>query len=254
MIKPRKPGSFSDLSRFDHVQTLDQMSLVVASIAHDFNNVLATIVGNVELLKLDSQPESASYRQLEEIANAAQFASYLSKQLMGWSNQQLPVTGLNLNVMVSEVVQMTRSLFRSNIELQLQLKQNLPLITANATQIKRMIWNLLHNAVEACAHSEGKVLIQTDTVQFERNQLQSMDIGSECPAGLYVLLGLQDNGSGMDALLQKRIFDPFFTTKTSGHGLGLSVVIEGLRLYSGALKLESTIGQGTSFQLYFPVY
>jgi two-component system cell cycle sensor histidine kinase/response regulator CckA len=253
MIKPCQHSQSAASTELTKVQTLEQMGLVVATIAHDFNNVLATIVGNVELLMSDQQPESVPYNQLEEIANAAQYAIYLNRQLMGWSNQQLPATSLDLNETIAEVVQMSRSLITSNITLQLDLNQDLPSMIVNPTQMRRMVWNLLHNAIEACSQSPGEILIRTDQVQLELQDLATMDLGSDCEAGSYLTLEVRDSGRGMDELLQTRIFDPFFTTKTAGHGLGLLVVSETIGLYHGALKLESTIGEGSRFLLYFPV-
>lgn len=253
MIKPCQQNQSAISTGLSNVRTLEQMGLTVATIAHDFNNVLATIVGNVELLMANQQSESTPYSQLEEIANAAQYAIYLNRQLMGWSNQQLPATSLDINEIIAEVVQMSRALISSELKLQLHLDQAIPAIVANPTQIRRMIWNLLHNAIEACVQSPAEILIRTDQTQLEAQDLAAMDLGSDCTAGSYLILEVRDSGRGMDELLRARIFDPFFTTKTTGHGLGLLVVSETIDLYCGALKLESTIGEGSRFLLYFPV-
>src|SRR6202000_1077659 len=137
--------------------------------------------------------------------------------------------------------------------LQLELKEGLPLVEADATQLQQVVMNLVLNASEALGEREGVITITTRALELESAYLRGTFLAPELTAGQYVCLAVSDNGCGMGPETQARIFDPFFSTKFTGRGLGLSAVLGIVRGHEGAIQVQSELGRGTTFELFFPV-
>src|SRR5207247_2657074 len=137
--------------------------------------------------------------------------------------------------------------------LHLDLNEALPAFEADSSQIQQVIMNLVINGAEAIgADKQGTVRVHTAVQNIDSEYIERMLIPGEIEPGRYVLLEVQDTGCGMDQSTAARIFDPFFTTKFTGRGLGLAAVVGIVRGHRGALRVYSTPGQGTTFQILFP--
>jgi two-component system, cell cycle sensor histidine kinase and response regulator CckA len=234
-------------------QKLEAVSRLAGGIAHDFNNLLATIRGNAELVAHQRATGMSGAAEVDEILNAADRAATLTRQLLAFSRAQLmqPVV-LDLNGVVLSVTRMARRLLGADIRIEEELEVGLALIAADPGHLEQMLLNLIINARDAMP-SGGLVRVTTSTEALTRGALAMTDTG--LPPGPYVRLSVRDEGFGMDAATAARVFEPFFTTKEPGRGtgLGLSTVYGILRQLGGAVTLRTALGEGATFDLYFPV-
>jgi two-component system, cell cycle sensor histidine kinase and response regulator CckA len=156
----------------------------------------------------------------------------------------------------SEVVRQTAQLLKlsigKNATLRLDLADNLPLVEADAMQLRQVVMNLVLNAAEALGERAGNISIITGVLHAEGDYLRSTFLAPELSDGSYVFLEVSDNGCGMGPETQAKIFDPFFSTKFTGRGLGLSAVLGIVRGHKGAIKVYSELGRGTTLKLLFP--
>jgi len=232
--------------------------VLASGIAHDFNNLLVGILKNASLA-MRSLPEQQSTADdvralLAEIERAAQRASDLTLQMLAYAGRgQFVVGAVNLSQLVEEMLSLLRSALNRKAELRLDLAHALPMINGDATQLRQIVMNLLTNASDALEAGPGVIALRTavETVNASSNVVTVS--GEPLPNGRYVTHAVSDTGVGMDAETRARIFDPFFTTKFTGRGLGLAAargIVEGHR---GAIRLESSVGRGTTFTIYLPV-
>ncbi|HLH20266.1 MAG TPA: response regulator [Bryobacteraceae bacterium] len=261
VVKSGKPltwlGTFTDLEdqkRAEQLigqkQKLEGIGLLAGGIAHDFNNLLVGIIGALSLA-LDSLPAENENRPMLEVAlNAGERAAHLIRQMLAYAGKG---SFLMERIDLSQVVQNTWGLVRpsipSSIEVQFLTRDGLPPLFADASQIEQIVMNLLLNAAEAIpSNRPGRIIVRTDS---ERLAQPMANVASDLEPGNYVVLEIRDNGSGMDETVKSRIFDPFFTTKFTGRGLGLAAVQGIVRNLRGAIVVESTPGEGTSFKILF---
>jgi CheY-like chemotaxis protein len=135
--------------------------------------------------------------------------------------------------------------------LRYELTENVLPIEVDSAQLQQVIMNLVTNAIDSLKGGVGEVTIRTDMIQAERLYLDSCLCGNTLPTGPYVLLEVSDTGKGIPPESFEKIFDPFFSTKSEGRGLGLAAIQGIVRGHKGALKMESTVGKGTRFQVLF---
>jgi two-component system cell cycle sensor histidine kinase/response regulator CckA len=134
-----------------------------------------------------------------------------------------------------------------------ELDHELPTVDADTTQIGQILMNLITNASEALGDESGVIVIRTGSITCGRNYLRDTYLSPDIPSGKYVYMEVRDTGAGMDMEMLDKIFDPFFTTKFVGRGLGLAAVLGIIRSHSGAIKVESAPGLGTTFRVLLPV-
>jgi len=233
-------------------QKMEAVGQLAGGVAHDFNNLLTVIRGYVDLLKSNLPPGASALDDLKEIGNAAERATWLTRQLLAFSRRQiLAPQVLDLNVLIGNFEKILSRLIGEDIVLKTQLTAGLALIQADPGQIEQIIMNLAVNARDAMP-TGGRLTIETETV-FLNESLP--DTSLVVPSGRYVLLAVSDTGCGMDAETQKRIFEPFFTTKEigKGTGLGLSTVYGIVKQSGGFIWVDSEQGEGTTFKVYLPV-
>jgi len=233
---------------------MEAVGLMAGGMAHNFNNNLAIILGNVELAQL-KQPDNSEVIPLLKNAKIAILRSRdLIQNILTYSREG---THNKLSIQLLPVINETFKLLRSTIPATVKLQQIIDdssrniVIKADASQIQEALINLCNNAMHAM---EEKGLLQ---VLLSIAELQAQDIPAqyECRPGHYAKLSVLDNGSGMSPETIDKIFDPFFTTKPvdEGTGMGLSTVQGIVRQHSGLIKVISTLGEGTTFELYFPL-
>ena len=233
-------------------QKFEAIGQLAGGIAHDFNNVLAAILGMAELGQLEA-PEGTRIRErLEKICHHAGRAVALTRQLLAFSRrQQLERRAINLNLCVNEVASLLSDSLGKDVELETNLATELANVFADPGQIEQVLMNLCVNARDAMP-SGGRLALATSNAQFDTEACRTRP---GIAPGEFVRLTVRDTGTGMDGETLGRIFEPFFTTKPPGRGtgLGLATVYGVVKQHGGYIEVSSKMGEGTTFQLLFPV-
>ena len=239
--------------QIQHTQKLESLGVLAGGIAHDFNNLLMGIMGNVNLLLNGFEGNEESLKRLRSINTSANRAADLTQQLLAYSGKgRFIVKPLNLSELVKEMSKLLNTGINKKADLTCRFASNLPAVEGDATQLRQVIMNLITNASEAMVVEYGKIEIMTGVMWCSSDFFSDAIPSSTLPPGDYVYLQVTDNGCGMDKETIARIFDPFFTTKFIGRGLGLAAVLGIVRSHKGALKVQSELGMGTTFSIYFP--
>jgi len=248
----------TDRKRFErhlqHTQKLESLGLLAGGIAHDFNNLLTGIMGNASL-GLTELPDSAPIRRyFREIVSASERAAYLTRQLLAYAGKgRFILERIDLSQLVREIEPLIHSSIPKMVDIQLDLAADLPSVEADPGQIQQLVMNLIINGAEAIGEGNpGAVVIRTETRDLDAEEIRREFPNDQLSPGSYVGIEVRDTGLGMDEATRNRIFDPFFTTKFQGRGLGLAAVSGIVRAQRGAIRVYSTPGRGSSFQVLFP--
>ena len=232
-------------------QKMEALGTLAGGIAHDFNNILLAVLGYSELVK-DQLPEGSLERyNMEQVLNAGERAKGLVRRILAFSRQSEPeLRPRQLHGVVREALGLLRTSLPSTIEIRQKLDPEAGVVLVDTSQVHQAILNLGSNAGHAMRESGGVLEIVLEPEEFEFES--SMTVGAV--KGSYVRLEVRDTGSGMDQSTTDAMFEPFFTTKEIGEGtgLGLSVVHGIVQGHRGAIRVESAVGEGTIFRLYFP--
>ena len=238
------------LAQLYHAQRLEALGRLAGGVAHDFNNMLTAIEGYSELLLERLEPGSPLRVDAEEIRRAAGRASSLTRHLLAFSRRQtLEPQLVDLNEVVSGATNLLERLIGETIHLRAIPGATEPYLIADPAQVEQVLLNLVLNARDAMP-ADGTLTIETENVELSSRV--AAEHGVE--PGAYVALGVTDTGAGMDSHTRERIFDPFFTTKdaSKGSGLGLSTVYGTVRQSGGFIRVDSTPGRGSRFEIFFP--
>ena len=231
-------------------QKMDALGKLTGGVAHDFNNMLNVIIGYAEILCRNLEDDSANAHFSQEIKMAGQRGAVLTRKLLSFSGQtSSEVSLININSLLEDDINMLRKTMTARIEASMTLDKDLWFIMADKGELEDVVLNLSINAMHAMP-SVGKVTYITENESL--SALEAEEIGLSEP-GDYVRLSVVDTGIGMPQEIINKIFDPFFTTKGErGTGLGLSQVYGFMERCNGAIVVESVVGQGTEFSMYFP--
>jgi PAS domain S-box-containing protein len=231
-------------------QKLESLGILAGGIAHDFNNILGILMGHVSLLdRIQDNPELHK-TSLGAIDTALKRGTGLVRQLLTFARKtDVEFAPLLINDIVKELIKLLRETLPRTIEIVADLNPKLPTIVADGGQIHQVLLNLCVNAKDAM-HAGGRLRIQTNLVDGSLLRHRFPNVVAE----KYVLLEVQDSGTGMDEATKARIFEPFFTTKElgKGTGLGLAVVFGVVQTHKGFIDVESEIGKGSAFRIYLP--
>jgi PAS domain S-box-containing protein len=233
--------------------------LLASGVAHNFNNLLQAVMGQVSLVELQIPKDSPALEATRTITEAARRGAGLVSQLLNFASQGQSVRrNLSLNTLLAESHELYESLLSKRIELRIDAGADCPEVVADLSQIQQVLTNLLANAKDAIGdRADGSVTISTRKVR-----LRSGEIDPELAPGVYVRIDVRDNGVGMDVEQQARCFEPFFTTKNvdrgtgvglSGTGLGLSAAYSIVKSHEGIITVHSLPGEGATFSIYLPV-
>ncbi len=243
-------------SQLSQSQKMEALGTLAGGVAHDFNNILAAILGNAELARQDLPRDAPARESLHEISTAARRGRELVRQILAFSRQQpAERTRVDVGTILAETCNLMRAALPPHAQLLHECHPDTPPILADATQLGQVLINLGTNAVHALEGRPGRVECQLDSLTGQDPRLPP-EVAKACAeAGVRVVrLRVSDNGCGMTDAVRSRIFEPFFTTKVVGHGtgLGLPVVLGIVQVHGGAIDVDSVPGQGTTFTLYFP--
>jgi two-component system cell cycle sensor histidine kinase/response regulator CckA len=234
-------------------QRLESLGVLAGGVAHDFNNLLTTIMGNVTLALDAIRPTSPDRLLLDEIARASKTAADLTRQLLAYAGKgRFLVEAINLSQLVRDISTLVQTSIPKNVQLRLSLADDLPPVEVDTSQVQQVVMNLVINAGEAIGEHVGTILLTTEQQDVDEHYIEAYFAPGELEPGKYVVLEVNDSGSGMDEPTKGKIFDPFFTTKKMGRGLGLSAVQGIVRGHKGAMRVYSTPGKGTTFKVLLP--
>jgi PAS domain S-box-containing protein len=234
------------------VQKIEAIGTLAGGIAHDFNNILSSIFGYAQLAEIHiEQPEKAK-EYIRQLIKGGQRAAALIRQILTFSRQsEFKKRPLSVYPLLKEALKLLRSSIPSNIEIRENIFSR-AMVMADPTQIHQVIMNLCTNAYHAMIETGGVLTVKLDEVEIsEQQSFPDLNI----LAGKYIKLEIKDTGHGIDKKNLGKIFDPYFTTKSAGKGtgLGLAVVVGIVKKQNGFIKSYSKVGQGSKFQVFWPI-
>ncbi len=238
-------------AQLTQAQKMESIGRLAGGVAHDFNNMLAVILGHAELALESLHPEHPLFGDLQEIRKAGERSANLTRQLLAFARKQtVDPRVLDLNETMEGMLQMLRRLIGEDIQLEWRPGAHLWAVKVDPSQVDQILANLCVNARDAIG-GQGRILIETQTACFDDAFCASRE--GYIP-GDYVMLGVSDNGRGMDRETLDRLFEPFFTTKEKGKGtgLGLATVYGIVRQNRGFIHVCSEPGRGSTFRIYLP--
>lgn len=222
-------------------QNLENLRVLSAGIAHDFNTLIASIYGETDLALSDMAPGSPGLESVENILKIAKRAAEIVHLLSVYAGDRaenaLPEL-VDISVLVDEIVPHLKPSHLHNVEIRSNLDKRLPSVSANSRQIRQVVLNVIINAVEALQGRKGIVTVSTGVVDRGSRQ--------------FVRFEVSDTGSGMNEDIQARVFDPYYSTKVMGRGLGLAAVQGIIRSHGGEIDVRSAPGSGSAFEILLP--
>ncbi len=235
-------------------QKSEAIGTLAGGIAHDFNNILGTIIGYAEMLEMfDIKENSPAHPKLAELIRAAYRAKELVQQILTFSRRtKQERSPIQLEPLVEEILSFIKAILPPNIEVRYTAGRGPSAIMADPTQIHQVLMNLATNAMHAMENAGGVLSITVDEMDIIAGDIPGMMLDLE--QGKYVKLTISDTGVGMEQEVMERVFDPYFTTKETGEGTGMGLaVVQGIvKNHGGTITVESGIGIGSVFQVFFP--
>ena len=232
-------------------QKMEAVGQLTGGIAHDFNNILTVILANADALQEDEKLDPAVAGRLDQIAQAVERASGLTRQLLAFSRKQpLSPRRTDINALVTTTGKLLRRALGEQIEIESVLADGLWAVHIDRTQLETAMVNLCINARDAMPDG-GKLLIETSNVTLDEAYVAHTP---DAVAGDYAMLAISDTGTGIPPEMLGKVFEPFFTTKDvgKGTGLGLSMVYGFIKQSNGHITIDSEVGRKTTFKLYLP--
>jgi two-component system, cell cycle sensor histidine kinase and response regulator CckA len=234
----------------EQVQHVEGFGILAGGLAHDFNNILSLLLGNIALALSDEGVQEITRSRLQEMTAAIEKGAALVVRLMQYSRKRdTPIGPVQINEVVSAVLELTRPLIKGHVHVKSEVSQFLPVVQADFSQLEQVLLNLILNALDAMPDG-GELAISTElasgyAMPGEKNE-EKKD---------FVVITVADTGVGIPDDLLLNVFAPFFTTKPIGvgAGLGLSSAQLIVRRHHGHIRVESAPGEGTKFSVYLPV-
>ncbi len=233
-------------------QKMEAIGTLAGGIAHDFNNILAIILGNAELASNDVPDSNPASEFLKEIRRASIRAKNMVRQLLSFSHKtEEESSPIDMAPIIKESMKMLRSAISTSVEFKLHISNDLCSVMGDVSQINQIVMNLVTNAVDAMSKLGGVLDVTLDNIILQQEKTCFDRVLSPGP---YVRLRMRDRGEGIEPEIMDRIFEPYFTTKEvgKGTGMGLSVIHGIVKRHGGGILVESELGKGTVFEIYFP--
>ena len=240
-------------TRLHQAQKMESIGTLTGGIAHDFNNIMGIILGNTELALEDVPKWNPGHTNLEEIKKASLRAANIVRQLLSFTriNDQ-KLQPMEIDLVIKDALKFLRSTIPTTIDIEEDISVTDETILADPTQMNQIMMNLCINASHAMEQTGGKLTISVEKMTLGDDSAKDYP---DLKTGKYIKVMVGDTGPGIDPKIIDRIFDPYFTTKGvgKGSGMGLAVVHGIVKSHSGAIKVDSTFGKGTTFSILFPL-
>ena len=231
------------------IQKMKAVSSLAGGIAHEFNNALCGIIGNIDLLQLKYPGDENMNRYFEQILTSSLRMSGLTDQLLAYARGgKYEAKKISLSKFIKDTLPLTRNTIRPSIHLDTDLHLDISYVETDLTQLQIVLSALLNNSSEAI---DGKGHIKIITSEEEVDE-EFINHHPGLKPGPYVCLTVEDDGTGMDEETRRRVFEPFFTTKNQGRGLGMASAYGIVKNHDGWISVYSELGQGTVVQIYLP--
>ncbi|MDH4069508.1 MAG: response regulator [Ignavibacteria bacterium] len=232
-----------------HAQKIDSIGQLAGGVAHDFNNILASVLGAASIMRRRLTEESNLYKYVQIIEVAARRGSSLTRQLLTFARKTETSDELvDVNSVVRETILMFERSVPKNITIATNLSEQPATVRGDSGQIQQALLNLFLNAKDAMPDG-GSLTIQSSIVMVDA---RVTDTFAAVKPGTFVRMQVSDTGIGIDTSIKTRVFEPFFTTKNAGTGLGLSVLYGVVQNHGGFVEVESEPGRGTTFSIHVP--
>lgn len=236
-------------ARLQQAQKMEAIATLAGGIAHQFNNALAVILGNLELIYMDGMYDAKLDAYVEPINHAAQKMVQLTGQLLAYARGgKFQTQSISANRFVTETLRIVQHSMAPHVDVETDLDADTDHIEVDLTQMQMLLAAILANASEAMEH-EGRVRITLKNIEIGQSEARAYP---GLKTGRWVLLQISDNGKGMDEQTRDRIFEPFFTTKFQGRGLGMAAVYGIVKKHCGFVYVESALGRGSKVSIYLP--
>ena len=249
--RPGLPQASQSTRVLAQAQKMDAIGRVTGGIAHNFNNLLTGILGYCDLLAIAGQGNDTSREHLERISETANRCGQLVQQLLAFSQRQVLLPeSVEINPVISESEERLRKRASENVEIVTELDADVRPANVDREQIAAMIDYLTVNAIEAMPDG-GRVTLSSRHCEIDSCSIRHLSL----PPADYALIAVQDTGCGIDEEIYDRIFEPFFSTKDdpNGTGLGLAMVYGFVQQSDGHIRVNSSPGDGTRFEIYLPI-
>jgi two-component system cell cycle sensor histidine kinase/response regulator CckA len=233
----------------ERAQQIETIGVLAGGLAHDFNNILSILLGNISLGLKDEGVQDITTTRLQQMGLAVRTGTALVARLMQYSRQhEVQTHPLQVNEAVNAALELTRPLFTRRLHINVEMSDNLPAIQADILSLEQVLVNLILNALDAMPKG-GELSLSTELIS------ETQEAGKDVGKKQFVLITVADTGIGIPEHIQPSIFDPFFTTKRGGKGvgLGLSSAQEIVHQHNGYIKVQSAPDSGTKFRIYLPV-
>jgi nitrogen-specific signal transduction histidine kinase/ActR/RegA family two-component response regulator len=236
-------------ARFQQAQMMDAIGTLAGGIAHQFNNALVGIVGNIELLQLDLAEETHVDKYVRPMMDCVKRMAQLTEQLLAYARGgKYQPESMSLADCVRKSIPLIITPYRSGIHLEMDLAEESSRVEADVAQMQMVLSAVVANATEAIEDSGLIRVLVHDMVADEESSQKHPGLKT----GKYVCLTVTDDGKGMDEATKRRLFEPFFTTKVPGRGLGMAAVYGIVRNHDGWIAVNSTLGEGTEVKIFLP--
>jgi len=240
--------------KLERTQRLESLGIVAGGVAHNFNNILASIQGNAELIhiRMPASKEEESYMQ--SIMTGCRRASELCQQMLAYAGLgAYEVQPLDMSRVIRDMWRLLQASVPENIRISKKFQETPVLIEADLSRIQQVALNLISNAVEAIGEKKGSIHVATGIQALAEKNIAGVHGSDDLSPGNYVWLEVRDNGCGMSPDVKNHIFEPFFTTKLTGRGLGMSAILGIVRSQHGGITIDSIPGKGSTIRILIPV-
>lgn len=248
-------SSHDDL-RDEQRENLEVIGMLVSGVAHDFNNILQSIIGYAQILAGAVESDPSATHCVEQIMIGGQRATDLVNQILAFGRRTPAKRApMQLQLVIKEALRLMLGSLPSTVELIQDIDNDAPNIVTSPTSIHQLLMNLCTNAYQAMDSHQGQIRIALRSLNLKTPQdIQALPQSPVMPCGCYVMLSVADNGCGMEPDTLQRIYDPYFTTRqgSGGTGLGMATVMSIVRSHNAYITVSSQPGGGSEFRIYFP--
>ena len=232
---------------------MEALGVLAGGVAHDFNNMLASILSNAEMAIKTVSHDGETSDMLQDIIQASKSASELCSQMLAYAGRGvMSKQKLECNQLIAEIGGLLQVAISKKSKLDYDLSDQPIFVEGDKSQLVQVFMNLITNASEALMNEPGTIRATTRLKSFHESELSEFQIGNSVSSGTYVEFIVSDTGNGMNDETIKKLFDPFFTTKFTGRGLGMAAVKGIILRHNGYIKISSQQGKGTTFTILLP--